>query len=326
MAEEPGTVPRCAWRRKARRPAIGRSSVVGPRRDLLESMVVVHLRSAAILRANGRTSEATRVEQFALRTRLRLDEPRAVRRMHALIETVYESSHAGRLLEHALEGAIELIGADFGNVQLRSPTNGGLRIATHSGFDREFLEYFARVEDDTSACGRAASQRAQMVIFDVNEDSAFAPHRKIAAAARFRAVQSTPVIDPTGRLRGVISTHHRRCHKPSDGDLQLVQWYAEHVGIALARQRNGGSATYEATGGLHAQTADLHDAAAACLNGSARVLLGDGNEARALKSQERARRARERARQERERVRAVAARAQRQRREPSGGDSRQPRS
>jgi GAF domain-containing protein len=252
--------------------AVGIASTAdGPAiRKLLEGLVAVHLRSAAILRANGRATEAARIEQFASRTRLRLEHPNAVQRMRALIQTVYESSHTSLLLERALDGAITLTEADFGNLQLRDRRNGGLRIATQSGFDSEFLEYFAVLDDNTSACGRAASQCAQMVIFDVNEDAGFTPHRDIAAASRFRGVQSTPLVDPTGRLTGVISTHFRDPHRPCDRELQLMQWYAEEVAAALAHQQKRPTTLYDASARLHAQTAELQESAAALIHEDAR--------------------------------------------------------
>jgi hypothetical protein len=46
-----------------------------------------------------------------------------------------------------------------------------LKIVTQAGFGPEFLEYFAVVDDDASACGRAAQEGAQVVIVDVNADA-----------------------------------------------------------------------------------------------------------------------------------------------------------
>jgi GAF domain-containing protein len=98
--------------------------------------------------------------------------------------------------------------------QARAPglraLTGSLRIAVQHGFGAEFLDHFAVVGDDRSACGRAARQRAQTVIVDVNVDASFAPHRDIAASSAFRAVQSTPLTERTGRLLGVVSTHYPR--------------------------------------------------------------------------------------------------------------------
>lgn len=182
-------------------------------------------------------ARAARVELDASRELLRRTEPKATGRMLALCQELHTATAAPVLLDRALEGAMALLGADLGNVQIRHPSDGALTIATSSGFDSEFLEYFAVVADNSSACGRAARQRSPTVIVDVNEDPAFAPHREIAAASGFRAVQSTPIVDAAGGLHGVISTHFPRPHRPSSGQMQLLGWYSERVGAALADLR-----------------------------------------------------------------------------------------
>jgi GAF domain-containing protein len=69
----------------------------------------------------------------------------------------------------------------YRNVQIVDPVVGSLRIAAQAGFSDEFLEYFAIVDGDTCACGRAARQLAQIVVTDVNTDPGLAPLREIAA-------------------------------------------------------------------------------------------------------------------------------------------------
>ena len=65
------------------------------------------------------------------------------------------------------------------------------------------------VDDGHSASGRAAGQSAQVVIFDVDKDPGFAPHRAIARASGFRAVQSTPLVGLDGHVVAMVSTHFR---------------------------------------------------------------------------------------------------------------------
>jgi hypothetical protein len=129
---------------------------------------------------------------------------------------------------------LALTGADFGNVQIFDPATGALAIAAHSGFSAEFLEYFTVVDDDHAACGRAAGIGAQAVIVDVDTDPGFAPHPGIAAATGFRSVQSTPPLDYSGRLTWMVSTHFRRPHRPADRDLQILQYYGDFTGEAIA--------------------------------------------------------------------------------------------
>ena len=113
------------------------------------------------------------------------------------------------------------------------PVIAPLRLVTQAGFGPEFLDYFAVVEDVHSACGRAARQGAQTAVGDVRADPGFRPHREIAAAAGFRAVQSTPLVDYAGHLIGMVSTHFRRPHRPSDRDLRIMELYADFAGEAL---------------------------------------------------------------------------------------------
>jgi len=176
---------------------------------------------------------ARRAGHVASVVRFSLDEPESMQRLHEVIGSIDDVSSLGSLLPAVLDGALWLTGADFGNVQLMDPATGSLRIVTQSGFGPEFLDYFAVVDDGHSACGRAARAGAQAVIADVTADPDFAPHRDIAAASGFRAVQSTPLLDHAGRLIGMVSTHFRRPHRPSGTDLQIMKLYADYAGETL---------------------------------------------------------------------------------------------
>jgi hypothetical protein len=68
----------------------------------------------------------------------------------------------------------------------------------------------------------------------VSIDPGFEPHREIAAAAGFRAVQSTPLADRMGRVIGVVSTHYPCPYSPPDRVLRIIQRYADLVGQVLA--------------------------------------------------------------------------------------------
>jgi hypothetical protein len=128
-----------------------------------------------------------------------------------------------------------LVGGDFGDIQIVDPATGSLRLITQAGFGPEFLDYFAVVEDVHSTCRRAARQGAQTAVADVRADPRFTPHREIAAAARFRAAQSTPLVDYAGHLIGMVSTHFQRPHRPSDRDVRVMELYADFAGEALTR-------------------------------------------------------------------------------------------
>lgn len=201
---------------------------------VLERTEATHRRSAARLRACGREDQARQMERSAEWARFDLDEPVLSQQLYAAAARLRSARRLELLAGRALETMLSLARADRGNVQLVDAESGALRIVAHHGFDAEFLDHFAVVDDDGSACGRAARHGAQLVISDVTTDPGFGPHREIAAASGFRAVQSTPLIDKAGRLVGVVSTHYPRLYAPSARDLRIIRRYADLVSRVLA--------------------------------------------------------------------------------------------
>jgi hypothetical protein len=211
-------------------PSLARTGQDRKLRRLLEEAEALHRSAAGRLRGLGWEDLARQAEQFAAWTRFDLDEPVMARRLYGVVRDLREIPQHGAFLARALEGALDLAGAELGNVQVLDRATGSLRIAVQHGFGAEFLDHFAVVDDDRSACGRAAKECAQTVIADVNADASFAPHRDAAAAAAFRAVQSTPLVDATGHLLGVVSTHYRYPYAPPARDLEILKRYGCLVG------------------------------------------------------------------------------------------------
>jgi hypothetical protein len=214
---------------------------------MLEQAAAVCRDAAGQLPTVSRQELAQRARHFAWAVRFGLAEPGAMLRLHQATGGLRDVSSLRRLLPRVLDGALWLMAADFGNIQLLDPVTGSLRIVTQYGFGPEFLDYFAVVDDGHAACGRAAKECVQTVIADVAADPDFAPHRDIAAACGFRAVQSTPLADYAGHLIGVVSTHFRRPHRQPGLDLRISGKPCRICcrcitcrGVAVAGQRGDG--------------------------------------------------------------------------------------
>lgn len=165
-----------------------------------------------------------------------------MRRLQDLSTRLIEASDLPQGLEEMLDATMALQRADFGNVQLRDPATGVLEIVAQRGFSAAFLEHFARVDSsDESACGRAVRAGERVIIEDVHIDAGYAPHRAIAAAEGYRAVQSTPIRGRDGQALGMLSTHFRAPHRPSDRELQLTDLYLRMVSDFIARARDAES-------------------------------------------------------------------------------------
>src|ERR1700681_3927948 len=57
------------------------------------------------------------------------------------------------------------------------------------------------------------------------------------AGAGFRAVQSTPLFNRRGEILGMISTHFKHPHRPSERELRLTDLYARQAAEMIERKR-----------------------------------------------------------------------------------------
>lgn len=189
-----------------------------------------------------RVAAAKRADQLATYVALSLDEPSGLQKLQDAAAELGDAPYLAAVLPQVAMGAITLMGADFGNVQVVDPRDGSLVLVTQLGFSREFLDHFAVVHDNRSVCGRAARQGAQAVVDDVRTDPAFTPHREVFRAAGVRAIQSTPLVDGAGQMIGMISTHTSQAGWPSARDLQIMEIYGQLAGEAIARHLGCASA------------------------------------------------------------------------------------
>ncbi|MEU6084277.1 STAS domain-containing protein [Streptomyces sp. NPDC047108] len=109
-------------------------------------------------------------------------------------------------IKAALAEALTCTNSEMGDLQLTGP-GGGLEMHHHHGFDQEFLDFFAQVDGEETACFQAASRRAY-VRADIATDPVFPEaSRQMLLAARSRTVHSIPMTGDDRRVLGVFSVH-----------------------------------------------------------------------------------------------------------------------
>ena len=143
-------------------------------------------------------------------------------------------------LEQSLEAAIDLLGADMGNVQLLDDSGTVLRMVAQRGFKEDFLEFFAAVSAaHETACGRALRAGRPVVIEDVELDESFEEFRAVRSAAGYRAVVAAPLMNNRGgKALGMLSVHFRRPHRPSISELQWLDLHRRRTADFIARIRS----------------------------------------------------------------------------------------
>ncbi len=142
-------------------------------------------------------------------------------------------------LRDVLGVAIEISGADKGNIQFLDRESNMLRLAAQSGFDESFLEFFESVGGDDSACGVALRTKQRVIIEDITKSEIYAGKHSFDAMreADVMAVQSLPLLSSTGNVLGMISVHFAQTHRPSEQELRLMDLLARQTADYLERKR-----------------------------------------------------------------------------------------
>lgn len=160
-----------------------------------------------------------------------------ITKLHALSMSLAGSGGLEPSLERVIDAAMSLLGSDFGGIQIYDPRDSSLRLAAQTGFDPAFATRFARVDRDTpSACGLALRRGERVIIEDVRADPSCAGAREGLLAAGVLAVQSTPLVSRSGDILGVLSTHWRTPHRPTDRELRLLDLLTRQVADSMERQ------------------------------------------------------------------------------------------
>ncbi|WP_107667111.1 CheR family methyltransferase [Cyanothece sp. BG0011] len=184
------------------------------------------------------------IEQHLRDTQKQLQqELSAMNQVQSLSLQLFSSLDLDLVLNQVLEATIDLLEADMGNIQLYDPEREVLEIILHRGFNAEFLDRFREVRvNERAVCRRTLESGQRVIIEDVETDPEFASHLPLAASAGFRSLQSTPLMDRQGQLRGILSTHFRRPHRPSERQLRMLDLYiplvSAMISLAIA-QRDG---------------------------------------------------------------------------------------
>ncbi len=161
-----------------------------------------------------------------------------VTRMQQISTRLLQAGDFSLLLQDILDAAIEITGAQMGNIQLLHDDQ--LRITAQRGFTAPFLKCFGAVHADQGACGTALQRGERVIVEDVRKSPIFAgtPALDVMLAAGARAVQSTPLMTRSGRALGMFSTHYRHApHQPSERELRLLDILARVYGESTRGHR-----------------------------------------------------------------------------------------
>jgi two-component sensor histidine kinase len=150
-----------------------------------------------------------------------------------------EGKNLDKCLHGILDVGIAIARADKGNIQLLEHEAVVLTMAAQRGFGHAFLKYFECVRDGPSACAAAMRSGERVIVEDVTTSEIFIwqPSMNVLVQAGVRAVTSTLLISSAGNRLGMISTHFREPHHPSERELGFMDLLARQAADYLERKR-----------------------------------------------------------------------------------------
>jgi PAS domain S-box-containing protein len=147
------------------------------------------------------------------------------------------------LYEKLIDAAARIMHSDFASMQMLAsepPHEGELLLLAHRGFAPEAASTWQWVRQDARSSCAAALRAGHRVLVPDIEACAFMVGTDDLLAYRqagIRAMQSTPLLSRNGNMVGMISTHWRVGHEPSERDLRLLDVVARQA-ADLIEHRN----------------------------------------------------------------------------------------
>lgn len=189
------------------------------------------------------TLEAQKRElELALRQRAEIQhqleaELADTRLLQDISSTLMDERAARGLYERLLEVASHVMRSDFASMQRFHCEESKLELLAYRGFPAEAAEHWRWIDVTSSTtCGATLRTKARVVAYDAQCSADISPSElAVFERAGIRSVQSTPLLSRSGELLGVISTHWRHPHHPSERDLRLIDVIARQAADLIER-------------------------------------------------------------------------------------------
>ncbi|UVT17485.1 MAG: PAS domain S-box protein [Nitrospira sp.] len=245
--EEPGILQRIRRGEK-----IDHYETIRRRKD--GTLLNISLTVSPIIDANGRVIGASKIARditerkraedalwhSEVRLQQELDDTKLLQRLSADLANPQKTVELYQII---MDAAVEIMHSDFASMQMlysERGKGGELRLLAFRGFNPKAAEFWEWVRaDSTCACGVALHNGERTLVSDL-ETCAFmqeTPDRAISLQTGIRAVQSTPLKSRAGRLIGMISTHWRKPHEPTDRDWRMMDVVARYAADLIERKQ-----------------------------------------------------------------------------------------
>ncbi|HWE21584.1 MAG TPA: PAS domain S-box protein [Hyphomicrobiaceae bacterium] len=197
--------------------------------------------SLTISRQLGFSLERRRAEEALRRTQWQLEsELAAAKQLQQISTRMIHTSDVETLYENILDAAAAIMSSDFASMQMFYPERGALRLLAYRGFTPTAAASWEWVRPGSgTSCSAALATGCRSIVPDIELSNFIAGSKELEPLrqAGIRAMQSTPLVSRAGGLLGMISTHWRSAHEPSERDLRLLDVLARQAADLIERKQ-----------------------------------------------------------------------------------------
>lgn len=152
--------------------------------------------------------------------------------------------NAEALYDKILDAAVKIMDSQYGSIQMLYPERGlggELRLLTFRGFNSEAAKFWEWVSPESagSTCGEALRTGKREIAADVEKCKYLAGTQDLVVylCTGIHACQTTPLFSRGGKILGMISTHWREPHEPSERSLHLLDILARQAADLIERKQ-----------------------------------------------------------------------------------------
>jgi PAS domain S-box-containing protein len=167
-----------------------------------------------------------------------LDGPTDLLQLHEISTLLIQEDKLDSLYNRILDVAMSIMSSDMASIQVFDPEHNQLRLIAWKGFHQQSAAFWEWVYlDSASTCGLALSSGCRVVVPDIETCEFMAGTADLDEYRRsnIRAVQSTPLVSRSGQLLGMISTHWREPHQPTERALWMLDVLARQAADPIER-------------------------------------------------------------------------------------------
>ncbi|MBC7698024.1 MAG: MEDS domain-containing protein [Bacteroidia bacterium] len=157
--------------------------------------------------------------------------------LHSISAALINEGVVGDFYQKLVDAAGLVMRSDYASMQRFEPESNSLQLLAHRGFNDEALAFWEWVTPkQPTSCGWALHLNKRVVVTNFEEWEHSAGEDLVAfRAAGVLSAQSTPLLSRTGTLVGMITTHWKRTHNPSERDLRLIDIIARQAADLIER-------------------------------------------------------------------------------------------